>query len=310
MSAILAIRRGDSWEEIPIHSGRFCIGRDQSNDFAVETAHVSRNHCEIFFEAGVWYVRDLGSKLGTQINGSNVTKSALVDGDVLTLGNKLEATFRTQLQAADQETVMIGIPQAKPEPSGMRLVAINGPIANQVFRIEEEITRLGRHASCHICIPLDTVSQFHAEIIRAPEGLVVADLNSSNGSYINDRRIHRQTLEPGDKLRIDAVTFRFEDKNYSVSKMGTRIRGDLLKELTVDGDDRSSQQYPEFQPQANFDEKVLVRGLNSEPSAIAQSARGNGWVLWLVVFLLLFGGSCFGVWYFYSDQILGMIQSL
>jgi hypothetical protein len=76
-----------------------------------------------------------------------------------------------------------------------------------VFAVTHEIT-IGRASSCTIMIPDDTfVSQLHARLYRAPDGaVVVEDLGSTNGSYVNGGRIGApQRLDKGDRLQIGST---------------------------------------------------------------------------------------------------------
>ena len=47
-----------------------------------------------------------------------------------------------------------------------------------------------------------TVSRRHASIERTPEGYVVADEGSLNGTYVNQERIDRAVLHHGDELQV------------------------------------------------------------------------------------------------------------
>jgi pSer/pThr/pTyr-binding forkhead associated (FHA) protein len=49
------------------------------------------------------------------------------------------------------------------------------------------------------------VSSFHARIDRKPEGFVLVDLKSRNGSFINNRRIETALLRTGDEVRLGAA---------------------------------------------------------------------------------------------------------
>ena len=74
------------------------------------------------------------------------------------------------------------------------------------FAIGNEIT-IGRAPNCTIMIPDDTyVSQLHARIYRTADGLVVEDLGSTNGSYLNGGRVHgAQQIGKGDRLQIGST---------------------------------------------------------------------------------------------------------
>ena len=62
------------------------IGRSTGAEFIVDTALVSRLHCQLTSTASTLEVKDLGSTNGTFVNGKRVTLSALQDGDRLGLG--------------------------------------------------------------------------------------------------------------------------------------------------------------------------------------------------------------------------------
>ncbi len=74
------------------------------------------------------------------------------------------------------------------------------------FPVGAELT-IGRAQNCTIMIPDDTyVSQLHARIYRTPEGAVVEDLGSTNGSYLNGARLTMpQQIGPGDRLQIGST---------------------------------------------------------------------------------------------------------
>lgn len=57
---------------------------------------------------------------------------------------------------------------------------------------------VGRHQSNHIVLVSGQVSRFHAEVLVSDEGVEVHDLDSNNGTFVNDRRIERAPLQAGD----------------------------------------------------------------------------------------------------------------
>jgi hypothetical protein len=64
---------------------------------------------------------------------------------------------------------------------------------------------LGRHRNNDIVISDAKVSSFHARIDRSPEGYVLVDLNSRNGSFVNGKRVATAVLKAGDELRLGAA---------------------------------------------------------------------------------------------------------
>jgi hypothetical protein len=61
---------------------------------------------------------------------------------------------------------------------------------------------IGRHDSNDLRFNTRNVSNYHAEILIEPEGLVLHDLGSTNGTYVNEERVRRRKLSHGDRIRI------------------------------------------------------------------------------------------------------------
>lgn len=70
---------------------------------------------------------------------------------------------------------------------------------------------IGRGSDCDIVVSEPSVSRHHARLVRHREHLLVEDLGSSNGTWLNARRVRRAVLKPGDdvlagQLRIILTT--------------------------------------------------------------------------------------------------------
>ena len=65
---------------------RVVLGRSKDADVQVPDANVSRRHAELRQEGSVWWVVDLDSTNGTEVNGKRVPRAKLADGDTITVG--------------------------------------------------------------------------------------------------------------------------------------------------------------------------------------------------------------------------------
>jgi pSer/pThr/pTyr-binding forkhead associated (FHA) protein/uncharacterized membrane protein (UPF0136 family) len=96
--------------------------------------------------------------------------------------------------------------QAGPGPT---LVAVSGPLTGQRIPIQGPL-EAGREAP-GITLGFDGMaSRRHAGFTPTPQGLVVTDLGSTNGTFVNDQRVQSATLKPGDIVRIGVTSFRVE----------------------------------------------------------------------------------------------------
>jgi pSer/pThr/pTyr-binding forkhead associated (FHA) protein len=92
-----------------------------------------------------------------------------------------------------------------------RLVAIAGPHVGQTFVINGIETTIGREATKDIGLTMDnTVSRNHARIVRESNRWIIYDLNSTNGTFVNNSRITSCELSNGDVIQIGSNKFRFE----------------------------------------------------------------------------------------------------
>ncbi len=64
-------------DPIPLLKDRLMIGRRESCDIALKFANVSGQHCRMTVENGYWFVRDLGSRNGTKVDGKSIVRKRL-----------------------------------------------------------------------------------------------------------------------------------------------------------------------------------------------------------------------------------------
>ncbi|RMH18702.1 MAG: EAL domain-containing protein [Acidobacteria bacterium] len=97
--------------------------------------------------------------------------------------------------------------------------------------------RIGRHPHADLCLPSLDVSQHHAEIRRTADGLQLVDLGSTNGTYLNGRRIDGcGSLAAGDVLRIAGLELRLvQRRNDAPSGLCSTfpLSGEAHRELTA-----------------------------------------------------------------------------
>jgi FHA domain/Domain of unknown function (DUF1707) len=67
---------------------------------------------------------------------------------------------------------------------------------------------LGRHPACELVFDDATVSRRHAGLRLRDGRWYLADLGSSNGTWVNGRRVFDAEVRPGDEIRLGDVTFR------------------------------------------------------------------------------------------------------
>jgi pSer/pThr/pTyr-binding forkhead associated (FHA) protein len=89
-----------------------------------------------------------------------------------------------------------------PGLAGFALIVASGPRRGMHWSLPTGSTEAGRDPEAPIFLDDVTVSRHHAEFTVEEGTLNVRDLGSTNGTYVNGRRIDAGTLEPGDEVII------------------------------------------------------------------------------------------------------------
>jgi pSer/pThr/pTyr-binding forkhead associated (FHA) protein len=93
-------------------------------------------------------------------------------------------------------------PSKRSKKAPRKVSVVEGPLKGQSYELGEELT-VGRAEKCHIVVDDTYVSQVHARIYANGETYVVEDLGSTNGTYLNRRRITSpEELSRGDRVKI------------------------------------------------------------------------------------------------------------
>jgi serine/threonine protein kinase len=99
------------------------------------------------------------------------------------------------------------LPQAVSSPE---LVALQGPLAQQRFAIPSQGMTIGRHPDNDVELAEELmVSRHHAVITLEHGQYVLYDRDSANGTWVNEQRIFRHVLVPGDRIQIWQSQFAF-----------------------------------------------------------------------------------------------------
>jgi pSer/pThr/pTyr-binding forkhead associated (FHA) protein len=172
------------------------IGCDKALAVVVPVEGVSRKHAKIVFDGGSYWIEDLKSTNGTFLNGLAVTRNRLRHLDVITLGKQADLVFvmRAAEAAAPQKVLAIVRAALVPEE----------PEAAPYEIAPGEIT-IGRAPSNNLVVDEGAVSKVHARIERTKNQLVLEDLGSANGTFVNGARLNEAFLKDGDAVSLGGV---------------------------------------------------------------------------------------------------------
>jgi ABC transport system ATP-binding/permease protein len=183
------------------------IGRHPTNQLVIDVPTVSAEHALIEYQAGRYRVIDRGSRNGTFVNGQRITEIELNDGDLIRLGemgdNAVTLTYRAG--------------QTPPATS-----------IDQFDLAAYDVLLIGRAPDCDLTLDSPLVSRHHARLERSGATHNLIDLGSTNGTFVNSRRIDRVELHPGDVVQLGPYRFTYQPNAISQVISAQRGRLDAL----------------------------------------------------------------------------------
>jgi hypothetical protein len=89
------------------------------------------------------------------------------------------------------------------------LVPLDGPQSGELFQLRGR-TIVGTAPDCDVVMREQSISGRHAEFTSTAGGFRVNDLGSTNGTYVNDKRVTASELIDNDSVRLGRVNFKFK----------------------------------------------------------------------------------------------------
>jgi pSer/pThr/pTyr-binding forkhead associated (FHA) protein len=91
-----------------------------------------------------------------------------------------------------------------------KLTITRPDLPESTYNLDQEYTHVGRAQGNEICLPYPSISNRHCIFIHSGPDIVLRDLNSSNGTYVNEEIISEVVLRPGDRIQCGTVFLKFE----------------------------------------------------------------------------------------------------
>jgi pSer/pThr/pTyr-binding forkhead associated (FHA) protein len=132
------------------------VGSSADSDIVVRSPYVSRRHCRLSMGPQGFVIEDLNSRNGTYVNGRRISMpTSVVRGDEITFGLNMPMPWPKQEASSNREP-------------GVRVL------------------RIGRSSNNEIVIQDETVSLHHAELYIENVSVVLKDMGSTNGTFLDN----------------------------------------------------------------------------------------------------------------------------
>jgi diguanylate cyclase (GGDEF)-like protein len=111
------------------------------------------------------------------------------------------------------------------------IVVIYGAELGRKYNIEGREMTIGRATTADICVSQDSVSRTHATVMIDESGVKIRDNESTNGTYVNDHKIHEAYLKDGDLIKVGRSIFKF----LTGDNIESSYHEEIYRLSTVDG---------------------------------------------------------------------------
>jgi ABC-type multidrug transport system ATPase subunit/ABC-type multidrug transport system permease subunit len=181
---------------LPLTAGGLTVGRLADNDIVIPRNSVSRQHARITPVPDGYWITDLGSRNGTQLNGERFRGEArwLSNGDTVVIGGDA-LRFVT-----GQETRYAGEADAV--------------VRTELIAFPTDRLTIGRDHSNDVALDDPNVSRFHAEVVREGDAVTLRDLGSRNGTRVDGTPTRQAPLSAGSEIGIGPYRLLFDGRGF------------------------------------------------------------------------------------------------
>ena len=192
------------------------VGRDPRANFQLNDPLISRRHAYLQVIAGRIFCIDLDSRSQIRWEGARIprTKRWLEQEQFIWLGRyrirwrgrlgkvrKMARCSIRSLLTCSTELKPINCPKQSLE------LPIRIGENPSTWTIGSRLSLIGRSAECQLVLTDNSISTYHASLVRTPLGIWVVDLLSREGVWVNGTRVRWAWLDDGDTMRIGRFTF-------------------------------------------------------------------------------------------------------
>lgn len=201
-------------EPIELKDGDTVVGSASDCQVMLAAPGIGARHCVLRTRGEQTSVRPLDAQAPTVLNGKQITvETPLKPGDLVLfakVGCRVVSVEKTPtlpkrpLPVTGDDDGRTRVRMALPK---YMIRGVSGPTFGKTYAVVGSMT-IGRNNDCDICIATDEISRQHAKLQVVPSGVMVEDLGSANGTFVNNQRVHGSVLmKSNDELRLDTVRF-------------------------------------------------------------------------------------------------------
>jgi len=213
--ALMGVTPPLSGKVYPLGREAITVGQAPGNTIQLPSADLSEFHTHVANTSRGPRLLHIGLRGSSSVNGEPVQTRLLQDDDLVQCGpaqfrferittHAPEAGRDAQMSVsatirAKSPTKVLRMPE---KPGALALVCIQGKDEGQSWPVGPDTYTIGRSGQADITLADGAASRIHAEVSRGPQGILLVDLESRNGTFVNEQKVHSIGLGVGDVVAI------------------------------------------------------------------------------------------------------------
>jgi pSer/pThr/pTyr-binding forkhead associated (FHA) protein len=195
-AALVRLDGGPAGQRVRLDRPITIVGSKSHAHLRIISPQVSGSHAILLNLGNNIYVRDLMSRTGVLVNERPVSEARLKFGDVVRFGD-------VRFRFTDSNLLRQPLSEQRAAPGELR---ING---KRPTRIDSLLFVIGRKTPADLVLEGEEVSKAHAVLYEHDGQRMIRDLESRDGTFVNDEKIRSAVLQDGDVVRIGGIKLQY-----------------------------------------------------------------------------------------------------
>jgi len=180
---------------------KYTVGANAASNIPVTGFSIQPHHADFLVDGDRVRLVNLVGGDDLKVNGQVIHGSVdVATGDTIQIGDD-------SFEVVDPKAGKPDVVASAAADASWALKALNTALEDNRFPLTGEQI-VGRSKECDISLGVVHLSRKHAKIQVTDRGLVVDDLGSSNGTFVNGRKVDKAVVVAGDELSFDSLRFR------------------------------------------------------------------------------------------------------
>ena len=229
---------------IPLEDEEIVCGNLASSNLTLEGNDIEEYHFKLVKKSEGYSIKNL-SKHPILVADKEITTLTSLETDVAIKVSDFVITYHEMtaqedaaLKDADEDgdeekTRFMQVFSMDDLPDKGKLVGIAGSFTDQVIDFTKDKISVGKDESNDLCIKEDGLSRAHAMIEINEKEITLVDFNSTNGTFINGKKISTDTAKPGSLIQFANAIFRYELTNMHANELEGEKKGISISTISI-----------------------------------------------------------------------------